>query len=92
MAKKMITVKLFDGKQVKLASDSPDLKNLIQTIVENRASINPESISVECDDESFDCKGFADIVSATTKSFLEELRIDEENFKIALTEIGEETR
>lgn len=92
MAKETITVKLFDDKKVELASDSPDLKNLIQTIVENRALVNPESISVKCDDESFDCKGFADIVSAATKSFLEELRIDEENLKTALAEIDEEAR
>lgn len=89
MANKSIIVKLLDDKKIELASDSPDLGSLIQAIVENRTAIDPEKIDVECDDKNFDCKGFAEIISVTAKSFLDELRIDKENLEAALAEIGE---
>ena len=87
MGSKTITVKLLEGAEVELTSDSPDLQGLVRSIVENRDSIDPEKISVVCDDEKFDSKGFSEIVSAATKAFLEELKIDKEKLNAALAEI-----
>ena len=83
MVNNTIIVRLLDGKEIELASDSPDLKSLVQVIVENRDAIDPEKIVVECDDERFDSVGFA------VKSFLDELRIDKEKLETALSELKE---
>ena len=89
MANSTITVKLLDGVEVKLASNSPDLNGLVQAIVAKRNEIDPEKIKVECDDSKFDCEGFVGIISTATKSFLEELRIDKQKLDAALKEIQE---
>lgn len=89
MVNNTIIVRLLDGKEIELASDSPDLKSLVQAIVENRDAIDPEMIVVECDDERFDSVGFAEIISVAVKSFLDELRIDKEKLETALSELEE---
>lgn len=89
MESKSITVNLLPDKKVELTSDSPDLKKLVQAIVECHDRIDPEKIGVECADEGFDSRGFADIISVATKSFLAESRIDKEKLDAALAEIGE---
>lgn len=89
MESKTITVRLLEGVEVALTSDSPDLQKLVQSIVANRDSIDVEKITVVCDDEKFDSKGFGDIVSAATKSFLDELKVDKEKLDAALAEIKE---
>lgn len=89
MVNNTIIVRLLDGKEIELASDSPDLKSLVQAIVENRDAIDPEKIVVECDDERFDSVGFAEIISVAVKSFLDELRIDKEKLETALLELEE---
>lgn len=89
MESKSITVNLLPDKKVELTSDSPDLKKLVQAIVECRDRIDPEKIGVECADESFDSKGFADIVSVATKLFLEESRIDRKKLDAVLAKIDE---
>lgn len=89
MVNNTIIVRLLDGKEIELASDSPDLKNLVQVIVENRDAIDPEKIVVECDDEHFDSAGFAEIITVAVKSFLDELRIDKEKLETALLEFKE---
>ncbi len=88
MESKSICVKLLENVEVTLASDSPDLKSLVQAIADHRDEIDVEQISVDCDEEMFDKKGFADIVAAATRSFLEEVRIDKEKLDIALGEIA----
>ena len=89
MVNNTIIVRLLDGKEIELASDSPDLKSLVQVIVENRDAIDPEKIVVECDDERVDSVGFAEIISVAVTSFLDELRIDKEKLEIALSELKE---
>ena len=89
MVSNTIIVRLLDGKEIELASDSPDLKSLVQAIVENRDAIDPEKIVVECDDERFDSVGIAEIISVAVKSFLDELRIDKEKLETALSELEE---
>lgn len=89
MVNNTIIVRLLDGKEIELASDSPDLKSLVQAIVENRDAIDPEKIVVECDDERFDSVSFAEIISVAVKSFLDELRIDKEKLETALSELEE---
>lgn len=89
MVNNTIIVRLLDGKEIELASDSPDLKSLVQAIVENRDAIDPEKIVVECDDERFDSVDFAEIISVAVKSFLDELRIDKEKLETALSELEE---
>lgn len=89
MESNAIKVKLLEGVEITLASDSPDLQKLVQSIVENRDSIDPEKVTVACDDEQFDNKGFGDIVSAAVKSFLDELKVDKEKLNAALAEIEE---
>lgn len=91
MVNNTIIVRLLDGKEIELASDSPDLKSLVQVIVENRDAIDPEKIVVECDDDYFDSAGFAEIISVAVKSFLDELGIDKEKLATALSELKEET-
>lgn len=46
MVNNTIIVRLLDGKEIELASDSPDLKSLVQAIVENRDAINQRRLSL----------------------------------------------
>lgn len=89
MESKDITVTLAPGHAVTLTTDAPDIKGLVDEIVKVKDIFDPDELKIDCEHEEFDKKKFEEIVLLATKDFLEALRLDEEAYRFALTELIE---
>ena len=72
-----------------LTTDAPDIKGLVDEIVKVKDIFDPDELKIDCEHEEFDKKKFEEIVLLATKDFLEALRLDEEAYRSALTELIE---
>lgn len=78
MENEKIQLRLNETVSVELSSDTPDMQTMIDIIVENRATINIDDITVSCsDDNDFDKEGFEEMIKEVIKQYLETLRLEE---------------
>lgn len=78
MENETIQLRLNKTVSVELSSDTPDMQTMIDIIVENRATINIDDITVSCpDDSDFDKEGFEEMIKEVIKQYLETLRLEE---------------
>ncbi len=83
-----IVVKLNGQNSVTLTSNTPEIKNLIEKIIENRSNINVEDIIVECPEGSnFDAEGFKIVLVNTIGKYLKSVEINETNLKTCLEKL-----
>ncbi len=77
-----VRIILLENVEVSLATDTPDIQNLIDTIVRNKESIDPDNIKVIAPQNSkFDEKGFEEILKNTIRTFLEDIQIENKKYK-----------
>lgn len=83
---KLIKISLTNDNFVDLSSDTPDVKYLMDKIVELKDKIVVDKIVVECSDPSFDKIAFEKIIKNSVKEYLKLIEINKENFHRALME------
>lgn len=82
MENEKIQLRLNKTVSVELSSDTPDMQTMIDIIVENRATINIDDITVSCsDDIDFDKEGFEEMIKEVIKQYLETLRLEESYYQ-----------
>lgn len=82
MENEIIQLRLNKTVSVELSSDTPDMQTMIDIIVENRATINIDDITVSCsDDIDFDKEGFEEMIKEVIKQYLETLRLEESYYQ-----------
>lgn len=90
MGTKEIQVILDDSHTVTLSSDVPDLKSLVIEIANLRDTIDVDKITVQCNSkDEFDCDGFAEVLKTSTIAFLNEIRVDDANLRLALASLSQ---
>ena len=58
MGKCKIKVNLSNKVAIELDSDNPDIRKLVEKIVDNRDKIVLNDVKIECKESNFDSKGF----------------------------------
>ena len=90
MEQNSIEVILNNDSKVILSSNTPDIQNLITEIVKNRNSINYNQISVNASWQSdFDKKGFETLIKDLVKDYINQLKIENEAYQLAIDSIKE---
>lgn len=89
MASKIVHVTLAPDHKVSLTSDAPDIGALVREIVKVREAFDPEQVIVSCENEGFDEKSFREIIIQTASDFIEAVRLDEEAYESALSDLKE---
>lgn len=84
-----IKIKFDAENEIILNSDNPDLNGFVSKVVELKEKCNFEQLSVETNNSDFDKEGFKGILLNSIKSFLEDIKISEEELKSALNSINE---
>lgn len=84
MANKKISISFGSDIKLDLDANLPNIDEIIDIVIKNKDKIDIDSIKVEADDSNFDTKGFESIISDSIKNFLEDIKIDEENFTKAM--------
>lgn len=84
MGKCKIKVSLFNKVAIELDSDNPDIRKLVEKIVDNRDKIVLNDVKIECKESNFDSKGFEKIVIALISKTLNEIKINEKELEEAL--------
>lgn len=84
MGKCKIKVSLFNKVAIELDSDNPDIRKLVEKIVDNRDKIVLNDVKIECKESNFDSKGFKKIVVALISKTLSEIKINEKELEEAL--------
>ena len=71
---------------IKLSSDTPNIQDIIEKIVENRKTLNVECIKVISDGvENFDKDGFEQMIKDVIIKYLETLKLEEIEFGKAVS-------
>lgn len=84
MGKCKIKVCLLNKVYVELDSDNPNIRKLVEKIVDNRDKIVPNEVKIECKESNFDSKGFEKIIIELIDKTLDEIRINEKDLEEAL--------
>ena len=86
MENKMIQLILKDDVVIKLSSDTPNIQDIIEKIVENRKTLNVDCIKVISDGvENFDKDGFEQMIKDVIIKYLETLKLEEIEFGKAVS-------
>ena len=78
MEEKKIIVK-FDKATVELQSNNPNIKNLVEKILEQDEKFDFNNTEIECLDDSFDKNAFKTIIVDSIKEFKQQLIIEEKS-------------
>jgi len=82
---------IFDSKnKFNLSSNNPDLDGLIEMVIKLKDNCDFSKIRVETENSDFDIKGFEGILKNSITAFLDDIKVNEENFKKALYSIKNE--
>lgn len=84
MANSEVKIVLAPGKDVVLASDNPNIGELVKAIVDLRDTLDVEHIDVTCEAEGFDTKSFAEIVRDSAQQFLDAIQLEKSAFDKAM--------
>ena len=72
MEEKKIKI-IINNDTIEITSNNPDLKSLINKIIEQEDEYNFNLIKVECNDENFDKDGFREIIIKSINEFKQNL-------------------
>ena len=84
MANNVVTVNLDDNHKVDLLTDSPNISELVEEVVNIKDSLDIDAITVDCDLETFDVKSFTEVIQESVRSFVQELQIETEKYNAAV--------
>ena len=89
MEEKKIIVK-FDKATVELQSNNPNIKNLVEKILEQDEKFDFNNTEIECLDGNFDKDAFKAIIVDSIKDFKQQLIIEEKSNSNKLEKIKKE--
>ena len=84
MANNVVTVNLDDNHKVDLLTDSPNISARGEEVVNIKESLDIDTITVDCDLETFDSKSFTEVIQESIRSFVQELQIETEKYNAAV--------
>lgn len=84
MANSEVKVALTPGIVVTLATDNPNIDDLVKAIVDNRDGIDVGKIEVFCEKDSFDVESFTEVIRDSCSAFLGSLKLEKESFETVL--------
>lgn len=84
MANNVVTVNLDDNHKVDLLTDSPNISELVEEVVNIKDSLDIDAITVDCDLETFDAKSFTEVIQESVRFFVQELQIETEKYNAAV--------
>jgi hypothetical protein len=84
MANSKVKVVLTPDKEVVLASDNPNIGELVKAIVDLRDTLDVEHIDVTCEAEGFDTKSFAEVIRDSAQQFLDAIELEKGAFDKAM--------
>lgn len=89
MANSEVKVTLAPDVVVTLATDNPNIDDLIKKIVDNRDAIDVDAIEVFCEKDSFDTVSFAEVIRESCEAFLNSLTIEKESYETVLSALDD---
>lgn len=84
MASSEVKVTLMPKVEVTLVTDNPNIGELVDTAVLYRDSLDISSISVTCEDETFDAQSFTEIVRDSIKQLIGAIELERGAFDKAI--------
>ena len=85
-----IKVTLGVGIEVELDKDTPNVREFVKAITENRASIDIERIAVEGPTPDFDDQSFKEVVVEVVSDYLNSIAVEEKKYLAAIGHVESE--
>lgn len=70
---------IINKNDIELESNNPDLKKLVNAIIEQDSNFDFNDIEIKIDDDNFDKESFKEILLNSIKEFKEKLKIIDSN-------------
>lgn len=91
MEDKKITIIFNSDEKIELSNNTPDLKSLVDKIVELKDVIVIDDIKVKCVKE-FDVENFASIIKTSITEFISKININNEDFEKAIDNLNKQKK
>ena len=85
MGNSEVKVTLAPGNEVTLATDNPNIDELVKAIVKIKDSLDLDEIKISCEKDSFDAASFTEVIRESCKDFLDSIKLEKESYETVLS-------
>ena len=90
MASSEVKVTLMPEVEVVLATDNPNIGELVDAAVHYRDLLDVSAIRVVCEDEKFDVQSFTEVIRDSIKQLVEAIELERDAFDKAILSLETE--